>query len=362
MSLNGKGFMIWKVRDCEGGNPGLISSEAHAAGFTYVLIKIADGARPYNIDDGVDKVPAVVQALKSRGIKTWGWHYVYGDDPIGEAQIAISRIQQLGLDGYAIDAESEYKLPGRYDNAELFMSELRNSLQQFPIGLSSFRFPTLHPQLPWKAFLEKCDYNMPQVYWVGAHNPEAQLQRCVNEFQAMTPFRPIIPTGPVYRYGDWEPTPSDIIVFLNTARSLNLNAANFFTWDYRTILSSLWDAVASYPWGSQPPPQELPQQYFYVLNTHDPSQVSALYRSNAVHITAAQTIQGINTIENWYQDLLTNKLPDAVFTMTGSSGTGNSRHFTWNATSPSGQVKNGSDTIGILNGKIIYHYSFYKIT
>ena len=109
MSLTGKGFMIWKVRDCEGGNPDLISSEAHAAGFTHVLIKSADGTRPYNIDDGVDKVPTVVQALKSRGIQTWGWHYVYGDNPVGEAQIAINRIQQLGLDGYAIVPKDKYE-------------------------------------------------------------------------------------------------------------------------------------------------------------------------------------------------------------------------------------------------------------
>ena len=202
---------------------------------------------------------------------------------------------------------------------------------------------------------------MPQVYWLKAHNPGSQLQRCVNEFQAMTPFRPIIPTGPVFRYGEWEPSPSEIIEFVNTARSLNLSAANFFTWDYRTILSSLWDTIAAYPWGSQPIPQDLPELYIHSLNTHDPSQVTALYRSDAVHITAAQTIQGSNTIDAWYNNFLTNTLPDSIFILTGSSGTGNSRHFTWNAQSPQGQVTNGSDTIGMLNGKIVYHYSFFRV-
>jgi hypothetical protein len=361
MSLKGKGFMIWKVRDCEGGNPTLIASEAQKAGLTHVLIKIADGTNPYNIDNNVDKVPPVLQALHSKGIETWGWHYVYGDNPVAEAQMAISRVKNLGLTGYIIDAEAEYKLPGRETNARAFMSELRKSLPNLPVALSSYRFPTLHREFPWAAFLEKCNFNMPQVYWVNVHNPDAQLQRTIREFQAMNPYRPIMPTGPVYRYGDWEPTPADMVEFLNATRVYNLSAANFFTWDYRSYLSSLWDAISSYAWGNTPSPQEIPILYMQALNTHDLAKVGGLYRNDAVHVTAAQTVQGITPISSWHQNLFTNILPNALFTLTGTSGSGNSWHFTWKAASSFGTVLNGNDTLGILNGKIVYHYSYFTV-
>ena len=97
-------------------------------------------------------------------------------------------------------------------------------------------------------------------------------------------------------------------------------------------------------------------------NTRNPDQVVAYYTPNAVHITAARTIQGHAAIRSWYQALFTGLLPEGAFTHTGFSGSGNSRHFTWTATSSLGSVLNGNDTLGLSNGKITYHYSFFTIT
>ncbi|MEJ5203376.1 MAG: nuclear transport factor 2 family protein [Anaerolineales bacterium] len=366
MGLQGKGFMIWQIARCEGGNAQAIANAAQAAGLTHVSIKIADGTVAYNIDKttGKDLVPPVVQALRAKNIQVWGWHYVYGYNPAGEAQIAIKRVKELGMEGYIIDAEAEYKQPGRDVAARRFMADLRAGLPSTPIALCSYRFPTYHPQLPWKEFLEKCDLNMPQVYWQAAHNAGAQLRRCVSEFQAITPVRPIIPIGPVYKAGDWTATPADIIEFLDTARALNLAAASFFEWYYgRTILQSLWNTIASYAWSpTQPPAQDMPQKYIAALNTRNATNVAALYDSNGVHITAAQTVQGTDAIRNWYTTFLTQTLPNATFTLTGVSGSGNSRHFTWQANSSVGKVLNGNDTIGLINGKIGYHYKFFTVS
>jgi hypothetical protein len=87
-----------------------------------------------------------------------------------------------------------------------------------------------------------------------------------------------------------------------------------------------------------------------------------LYDSNGVHITAAQTVQGTDAIRNWYTTFLTQTLPNATFTLTGVSGSGNSRHFTWQANSSVGKVLNGNDTIGLINGKIGYHYKFFTVS
>ncbi len=365
MTLQGKGFFIWKIRDCEGGNPQAIANLAQSSGYTHILIKVADGPYAYNINTstGADLVPPVLQALRARGIKVWGWHYVYGSNPVGEANIAIQRIQTLGLEGYVIDAEAEFKQPGRETAARTLMSRLRSTFPNLPFALSSYRFPSYHRSFPWQAFLEYCDYNMPQVYWEQAHNPDAQLQRCVSEFQALTPVRPIIPTGPAYKVNGWAPTPADIVTFMDTARALNLSAANFFSWDEcRRDLPTIWNTIAAYTWNVQPPPPDITQQFITALNSGNPDSVVALYHPDAVHVTAARTIQGREAIRAWYTTLLRQLLPQATFTLTSFSGGGNSRHFTWTAQSSQGNVRDGSDTLGIFDGKIAYHYSSFKIS
>ncbi|MDR3576291.1 MAG: nuclear transport factor 2 family protein [Anaerolineaceae bacterium] len=365
MSLTGKGFMIWQVPRCEKGNPAAITSVAQAAGLNNVLIKIADGINPYNIDktNNNDLVGPVVQALKQKKIEVWGWHYLYGADPVGEAKMAIKRVTDLSLSGYVIDAEVEFQQPGRDVAARTFMNTLRASLPNLPVALCSFRYPSLHPQIPWKDFLNKCDFNMPQVYWDHAHNPDAQLRRCVSEFQAMTPSRPVIPTGPVYKSGDWTASPAEIIQFMDTAKALDLKSANFFAWDYgRWILEPVWDAISAYSWGPYPYPKDITDTFIAALNTHDVNKIIALYASTAVHVTAAQTIQGTAAIKSWFNTFLTQTLPNAKFSMTGTSGTGDSRHFTWTAASAKGKITNGTDTFGIYNNQITYHYSSYTIT
>ncbi len=256
----------------------------------------------------------------------------------------------------------EYKQPGKETAARTFMTELRNGLPTTPIALCSYRFPSLHMQFPWKAFLEKCDYNMPQVYWQEAHNPDVQITRCVNEFKAIAPYRTITPTGPLYPANGWSATAAELVLFMDTCKKLNLPAVNYFTWDYRKTLPTQWNAIAAYKWVPDVVIKDLPEQYINALNTHNPATCASLYGSNAIRITASQTILGNSAIQNWFNTFFTVSLPNAVYKLTGVTGTGSSRRFTWTATSTSGKINNGSDTIGIVNGKIGYHYSFYTIT
>jgi hypothetical protein len=60
------------------------------------------------------------------------------------------------------------------------MSAVRAGLPSTP--LPSVRSAgLLSPQLSYAAFLEKCDYNMPQVYWMKAHNPVYDLTKSFEE-------------------------------------------------------------------------------------------------------------------------------------------------------------------------------------
>lgn len=214
MTLTGKGFFIWKLKNAEGGDAEAIADKAVRADLTHVLIKIADGREAFG---DPNSKRAVVNALRNRRIQIWGWHYVYGNDPADEARVAIEQIKALRLDGYVVDAEHQYKQPGKSAAAREYMTDLRRGLPSTPIAFSSYRYPSYHREVPWAAFLEKCDYNMPQVYWEQAHNPEEQLRRSVQEFAntRLVGFnRPVIPTGSAYGTGSWVATADDLRRFL----------------------------------------------------------------------------------------------------------------------------------------------------
>ncbi len=366
MAIEGKGFFTWKIPACENGDVEAITSQAQASGLTHVLVKIADGVYAYNIDPttGIDYALLLTHALHARGIKVWGWHYCYGDNPLGEARKALQRIEQLGIDGYVIDAEQEYKQPGKREAARKFMAQLRNTLPDFPIALSSYRFPSYHPDLPWREFLEKCDLNMPQVYWMKAINAGEQLTRCVRQFQGMAPYRPIVPTGAAFREKNWQPAPGEIIEFLKTAQSLNLSGVNFWEWSSARSgnLPGVWEAMRDFPWSVSAPQKDICERLIAAYNTHDAGQVASLYQPTAVHINAARMIQGMAELHIWYRAFLTQILPDGKFTLSGYSGTGSSRHFYWTAVSTQGKVLNGDDTIGLAGEKIVYHFTSFTVT
>jgi hypothetical protein len=364
MTLSGKGFYIWQIPNCEKGDPTKIAARAASAGLTHVLIKIADAGNAFNIDkNGRDLIPPVVAALHAKGIQAWGWHYVYGYDPAVEARVAVQRTTALQLDGYVIDAEAEYQYSGRAAVAKTFCQQLRAGLGNLPIAVSSYRFPAYHTAFPWSVFFQYCDYNFPQVYWEQSHNGADQLQLCYEQFQKFTPIRPIIPAGPAYSNAGWRPSASELTAFMQKALELNMTAANFFSWDYSTQPSylDLWNAVANFPWPA-PPTTDIVLRLPTSWNTHDPNRVIALYQDNAAHVTSARTVVGSSAIVDWYKDLFTNRLPGAVFQVTGYSGSGNSRHFSWTATSSAGSVGDGNDTLGIRDGKVQYHYTYFTIS
>ena len=357
--IYGKGFYIWKIPNCEGGDPAAIASVAQQAGLQHVLIKIANGIYDYNYDSTTkaDLIKPVCEALLAKNIRVWGWHYVYGDLPSDEAKAAIRQINRLPLDGYVIDAEGDYK--DKYTAAKIFMNALRASLPNFPIALSSYRYPSYHPQLPWVNFLNKCDLNMPQVYWEQAHNPGEQLIRSLKEFQLMEPYRPYIPTGAAYASSGWVPTTSDINEFMDTALSLEMPAANFWSWDYcRLKLPAIWQAIADYPWPGTPEPQEdICEVFIHYLNTRNISDILSLYDDRAIFVTSKKTIQGTNSLNGWYAALLTTLYPTAAFSLVEYSGSDVTKKITWKITPTSGSEIVVQDTLGLQENKILYHYS-----
>jgi len=360
MAPVGKGFYIWKIPNCEGGDIEKIAYTAYRAGLTHVLVKVANGIYDYNYDSATksDLVGPLADELAKRNIKVWGWHYVFGDLPKEEAKAAIRQINKLPLEGYVIDAEGEYK--GKYTPCRTFLNELRGALPDFPMALSSYRYPDYHNDLPWNDFLSKCNYNMPQVYWEQLHNPDEQLEKSMNHFKSSwSPYRPIDPTGAAYGGSGWYPTSEDIIKFMDKAVALGMTGVNFWSWDYcRLKLPEIWETIANYEWpGCANPPADITETLVNALNNKNVTSLIGLYASDAIHITAERTIQGQAPLKTWYTQVLNFDYKDAVFEVTELSGADPTRYLTWKVTLADGTLKTGSDTIGLADNKIIYHYS-----
>jgi hypothetical protein len=228
-----------------------------------LFVKVADGAVPYNLqrqaegqwDDSA--LFALMQSMAAGGKPKIGWQYLYGREPEREAERALERIERLGLQGYILDAEQEYKRAGA-SAAEKFMKRLRAG-SNIPLALCSYRFPTLHKEFPWQAFLAwmdaaKGDCHMPQVYWVGdsrENGPVLQLERCRKELQALKDL-PLLPIGGLYTQTVnnvlWQPTVKQINAFTQTARSLACPGLGWWSWDAVCKLDGQPDAAGQLGW------------------------------------------------------------------------------------------------------------------
>jgi hypothetical protein len=269
--LHGKGIYIWEVQECENGDPQQIVAQALAAGLQHALVKVSDGTDTFPAAIHESKTIAAIHALRSAGVTVWGWGFVYGANPIGEADIAIQRINALQLPGFVIDAEGHYR-DRPTGTATRYMERLRAALPHLPLALSSFRFPSTQGAFPFDEFLRGCQVAMPQVYWVAQSggDPARQLRRSYQEYADRWPDLIYIPTGAAY--GEWQENgawwwtarPDQITTFLSKAQELGLPVVNFWSWQHARFDSAnpdypgtrLWQAVAGFPWpGGEPAPQ-----------------------------------------------------------------------------------------------------------
>jgi hypothetical protein len=245
------------------------------------------------------------------------------------------------------------------------MRELRAGLPNLPIALSSYRFPDRHRQLPWSAFLEACDYSMPQVYYEDAHNPTQQLEMSVSQYMALRPARPVIPTAPAYGRGSWRPTAQELVLFWRRPRRW-FDKANIWSWDVASSagLSGPWQAIAQFDW----PVLSAPCAARAGCARTPPGEVQrvgsgaggGLYHENAAHVTGERTIFSRDAIASWYDGTADPDASQAEFSLTGKIES---------ATAPlhldrserAGRVVDGNDTIGLREGKIQFHYTYFNI-
>lgn len=266
----GKSMMLHQIKRVFGGDPALIADHATEMGATSIQIKAADGSSRYNqqltISGYKDTlVGPLVDALRQNGVDAWGWQYVYGTYPEAEAQRAAERMSAYPFKGWIIDIEAEFKKNNQASRARRYMTTLRDLLPNATIAMTSYRYPSYHPEVPWNEFLPLVDFVMPQVYWIGSDNPAEQLARTIEEYAnlygrlGIDPL-PMIPIGAAFKEHGWQATPAQVTEFLYAAKDDEKLEGVSFWEHYHAVNLELDDSIIDFSWPVDVlPPTEPPK-------------------------------------------------------------------------------------------------------
>lgn len=229
----GQGMWIWYMSASDGGSVASIAAQAHAAGVTTLFIKSSDG--PTNFWSQF--TPQLVAELHANGLKVCAWQYVYGSEPIGEADLGAQAAAD-GAECLVIDAESQYE--GHYAAAQKYIETLRAKVgPAYPVGLASFPYVNYHPSFPYSVFLgpNGAQFDVPQMYWHDIGTSVAEVY--VNTFEQNLIYgRPILPLGQTYG----GVSASEIDAFRSLASAYGAGGDSF--WDWQESSATDWGALA----------------------------------------------------------------------------------------------------------------------
>jgi hypothetical protein len=230
----GQGMWIWYMSQSDGGSIAAIAAQAHAAGVTTVFVKSSDGSGNYWSQFS----PQLVAELHANGLKACAWQYVYGTNPVGEAELGARAVAN-GADCLVIDAESQYE--GHYGAAQAYIAALRAKIgPTYPLGLASFPYVDYHPSFPFSVFLgaNGAQFNAPQMYWHDIGTSVANVY--VHTYEENLIYgRAIVPLGQTYGGA----SPSEIVAFRSLAGPYG--AAGLSFWDWQETSSAGWAALAA---------------------------------------------------------------------------------------------------------------------
>jgi hypothetical protein len=223
---------IWITSRSSGGSPAAIGAKARRYGIRAVYVKSSDGSNMWS-----QFSRSYVAALKAQGLKVCAWQYVYGNNPIAEANVGAAAVH-AGADCLLIDAEAEYE--GKYVAAQQYIKKLRQLIgSSYPLALAGFPYVDYHPSFPYSVFLGPggAQNNAPQMYW-----PDIQVSPDTvysHTYAYNLPYgRPIEPLGET----SGNPPPGQIVRFRQLSRAYG--APNVSWWDWQETSGRDWGALA----------------------------------------------------------------------------------------------------------------------
>lgn len=232
-ALAGHGMWIWYMSASNGGNVASIAAQAKAAGVGTLLIKSSDGSTNYWSQFSKQ----LVEEVHAQGLKVCAWQYVYGTNPVGEAELGAKAVAE-GAECLVIDAEAQYE--GLYGAAQRYIDTLRAKIgATFPLALASFPYVNYHPSFPYSAFLgpNGAQFNVPQMYWHDIGTSVARVYVSTYE-QNLIYGRPILPLGQTYG----GVSASEIVSFRSLASAYGAAGDSF--WDWQETKGSGWASMA----------------------------------------------------------------------------------------------------------------------
>jgi hypothetical protein len=231
-AFDGQGMWIWYVSASDGGSLPSIIAQAKADGVSTLFVKSSDGPENYWSQFS----PELVADLHNAGLKVCAWQFVYGNNPVGEAEMGAKAVS-TGADCLVIDAEGEYE--GHYAAAQQYMETLRSKVgASYPIGLASFPYVNYHESFPYSVFLGPggAQFNAPQMYWKDIGVSVAQIFEVTYE-QNLIYERPIEPLGQTYE----SPSSSEMVAFRSLAGAYGASGLSW--WDWQETTSTGWKAL-----------------------------------------------------------------------------------------------------------------------
>jgi hypothetical protein len=232
-AFEGQGMWIWYLSKSAGGSLPALVAQAHAAGVSTVFVKSSDGASNYWSQFS----PELVVQLHANGLKVCAWQYVYGTNPVGEAELGAKAA--AGADCLVIDAESEYE--GHYAAAQRYIETLRAKVgPAYPLGLATFPYVDYHESEPYSVFMgpNGAQFNAPQMYWKAIGTSVANVYAHTYE-QNLIYGRPLAPLGQTYE----SPSSSDLVAFRSLAAAYGAHGLSW--WDWQETSEGGWSALAA---------------------------------------------------------------------------------------------------------------------
>ncbi len=230
--LANRGMWIWVLSEIDGGNLRSIAATARRYGIRTLIIKSGDGTGMWSQFNS-----QLVSTLHADRLHVCAWQYVYGSNPVGEAQIGAAAVSD-GADCLMIDAESEYE--GKYAQAQAYIKELRKLVgPNFPVALAGFPYIDYHPAFPYSVFLGPggAQYNAPQMYWKDIGDTVDAVYAHTYEFNRLYGRR-IYPLGQVYN------SPPIRQIYRFRQLSWAYGAPGVSWWDWQEAAPAAWVALS----------------------------------------------------------------------------------------------------------------------
>jgi len=144
------------------GSAALVATAVKECNMQHAWVRIHSATQP----EPVTSTVTLIAALKQANIGVAGWGWCQGDNVNVEVELALTTLNEFGLEHYVADVEDGVHT-ANWTSAEVraFFKALRQDLPNAQIGLSTFGFIPWHKPQLMKAAEPFVDFFAPQTYW-----------------------------------------------------------------------------------------------------------------------------------------------------------------------------------------------------